>query len=99
MYEYVKFEVKSYKDNKKTLKRLLRLKNPPTREIEVITLKLKTIEAAFERLSKEDKEAAQIIVVEGLSQGEAEFRGYSKNAYYNALDRIIYAVAREADFI
>lgn len=95
----IKYELYMYKTYKKTLKRLLNLKKQPTREIEVITLKIGLIDQALKRLSKEDREAAQIIFFEDCTVGAAEMRGMSKGAYYNAIDRICYITAQEFDLV
>jgi len=94
--QYVKKELMDYEKNKKLLSKL----KGSTRELLLLKLRLEQIERVFERLDKNDREAAQIIFIDKYTQGGAEVaKGISKGAYYNAMNKIIYLTAVEMELI
>ena len=71
-----------------------------TREIILIKSRLTQIETVFEKLNKEDREAAELIFLDHYTQAGAEVaKGISKAAYYNAMNKVIYMTAREMELI
>lgn len=96
---YVKRELEDYKGNKRLLKKLQDL-NASDRELLIVTLRIAQIERVMENLSKEDREAAEIIFFLHYSQERAELeKGISKAAYYRTKKKIIYITAREMELI
>lgn len=94
--QYVKKELMDYKSNKKLLSKL----NGNTRELLLISSRLKQIENVLERLNKEDREAAEIIFFEKYTQAGAEiYKGITKNIYYYTMNKVIYLTAVEMDLI
>lgn len=94
--QFVKKELMDYKSNKKLVKKL----KGNTREIILIKSRLTQIETVFEKLNKEDREAAELIFLDHYTQAGAEVaKGISKAAYYNAMNKVIYMTAREMELI
>ena len=94
--QYVKKELMDYKSNKKLIGKC----NNSTREIILANLRLQQIDNVFNRLNKEDREAAELIFIDKYTQSGAEIaKGLSKAAYYNAMNKTIYLVAIEMDLI
>lgn len=94
--QYVKKELMDYKSNKKLLSKL----NGNTRELLLISSRLKQIENVLERLNKEDREAAEIIFFEKYTQAGAEiYKGITKNIYYYTMNKVIYLTAVEMELI
>lgn len=94
--QYVKKELMDYKSNKKLLSKL----NGNTRELLLISYRLKQIENVLERLNKEDREAAEIIFFEKYTQAGAEiYKGITKNIYYYTMNKVIYLTAVEMELI
>ena len=90
--QYVKKELMDYKANKKMLDNY----KGDTRGLILAYTRISQIDAVFDRLNKEDREAAEIIFIEKYSQTGAEIaKGLSKRAYYNAMNKVIYLVAIE----
>lgn len=94
--QFVKQELLDYKSNK----RLMSKYTGSTHDLLLINTRINQIDNVLNRLSKEDREAAEIIFFDKYSQSSAEIsKGISKAAYYNAMNKIIYLVAKEMDLI
>jgi hypothetical protein len=82
----------NYQDNKR------RLENYPgdTRSLLIASTRIAQIENVLNALNKEDREAAEIIFIDHYTQAGAEVaKGLSKDAYYNAMNKVIYLTAKE----
>lgn len=93
-----------YKENKKLVEKYVnnlgRKYKGDTRELLLVLARLKAIENVLDSLNKEDREAAEIIFIDQYTQSGAEIaKGLSKKAYYNAMNKVIYLVAREMDLM
>ena len=85
-----------YKNNKKLVKKY----KGDTRNLLLVNTRLNQIETVLESLNKEDREAAEMIFIDKYTQSGAEIaKGLSKAAYYNAMNKVIYLVAKEMDLI
>lgn len=94
--QFVKRELMDYKSNK----RLIENYEGDTRGLILVNKRLAQIDAVLSRLNKEDKEAFYIIFVDKYTQTGAEIaKGLGKAAYYNAMNKVIYLVAKEMDLI
>lgn len=90
--QFVKCELMNYQDNKR------RLENYPgdTRSLLIASTRIAQIENVLNSLNKEDREAAEIIFIDHYTQAGAEVaKGLSKDAYYNAMNKVIYLTAKE----
>lgn len=70
-----------------------------TRELLIIKKRLDAIENVLCRLDMNDYQAAKIIFIDQYTREGAEMLGLSKDAYYNAMNKIIYLTAKEMDLI
>ena len=94
--QFVKTELMEYKNNKKLVKKY----KGDTRNLLLVNTRLNQIETVLESLNKEDREAAEMIFIDKYTQSGAEIaKGLSKAAYYNAMNKVIYLVAKEMDLI
>ena len=94
--QYVKKELMDYKSNK----RLIAKYKGDTRGLLLAQSRINHIENVFERLNKEDREAAEAIFIDHYTQAGAEVaKGISYTAYYNAMAKIIYLTAVEMELI
>ena len=94
--QYVKRELMDYKDNK----RLLETYEGDTRGLILANTRVAKIEKVLNTLNKEDREAAEYIFIHKYTQAGAEIaKGISKAAYYNAMNKVIYMVAKEMELI
>ena len=97
--QFVKRELMDYKANKKMLAKYKDY-GEHTRELVIAVTRLSQIETVLNRLNKEDREAAEIIFFDKYTQVGAEVaKGLSKAAYYNAMNKTIYLVAKEFELI
>ena len=101
--QYVKRELMDYKDNKKLVEKYksnIAAYKGDTRALLLVFARLKYIETVLDSLNKEDREAAEIIFIDQYTQSGAEIaKGLSKKAFYNAMNKVIYLVAREMDLL
>ena len=96
---YVERELKDYKDSKKLIKEF-DAETTSTREFLLALKRVKAIEKVLSTLGKEDREAAEIIFFEDMTQPKAEItKGISKTAYYYAKDKVIYLTARKMNLV
>lgn len=94
--QYVKKELMDYKSNVKLLKSY----KGDTRGLILAHKRLAQIEKVYQKLNKEDKEAAEAIFIDHYTQAGAEVaKGISKAAYYNVMNKVIYLTAVEMDLI
>ena len=71
-----------------------------SRSILIVTRKLQNIDNALAKLSKEEKEIAEIIFFKGHKQVYAQMHdNVSKDMYYNIMNKTIYQTAIEYDVI
>ena len=94
--QYVKKELMDYKNNKKLIAKY----KGDTRGLILANKRLSQIDNVFQRLNKEDREAAEIIFIEKYTVNGAEVtKGLSKAAYYNTMNKVIYLTAIEMELI
>lgn len=94
--QFVKRELMDYKSNK----RLIENYEGDTRGLILVNKRLAQIDNVIGKLNKEDKEAFYIIFVDKYTQTGAEIaKGLGKAAYYNAMNKVIYLVAKEMDLL
>lgn len=94
--QYVKQELMDYTKNRKLIASI----NGNTRALLLAERRLSQIEKVIENLNQEDREACEIIFFKQYTQVGAEVsKGLSKNAYYNAMNKIIFLVAKEMDLV
>lgn len=94
--QYVKKELMDYKSNKKLMAKY----KGDTRGLLLAQSRIAQIEKVLESLNKEDREAAEIIFIDHYTQTGAEIaKGLGKNAYYNAMAKVIYLTAVEMELI
>ena len=93
--QYVKKELMDYKNNKKLITKY----KGDSRGLILANIRLSQIEAVLNGLSKDDREAAEMIFIKKLPQSSAELKGISKAAYYNVMNKVIYLTAIEMDLI
>ena len=94
--QFVKKELMDYKKNK----RMIAQYKGNTRGLILANKRLSQIETVLNKLTKEDREAAEIIFFDQYTVTGAEVKkGLSKKAYYNALTKIIRLVAEEMELL
>ena len=94
--QFVKKELIDYTKNKKMLERY----QGNTRELIIAYKRINQIETVLEQLNEADREAFDIIFVDQYTVVGAEIaRGLGRGAYYNAMNKIIYLVAKEMELI
>lgn len=94
--QFVKKELLDYEANK----RLVSEYKGDSRRILIVNTRIAQIERVFERLSKEEREEAELIFICKYTQSGAEIaRGISKDAYYNIMNKVIYLVAVEMNLL
>lgn len=97
--QYVKKELMDYKGNRNLLEKYKKTQGN-TRDLILIKTRLTQIENVFERLYKEEREAAELIFFDHYSQPRAEIaKGISKSCYYYTMDKVIYLTAAEMELI
>lgn len=97
--QYVKQELLDYKQNKELINKIKHYQGN-TRGLILANLRLKQIESVYNDLSKEDREAAEMIFIYKISQPMAELeKGLSKAAYYNVMNKVIYLTAQAMELI
>lgn len=81
-----------------TYKKVERLTS--SRSILIVTDKINKIDQAYNKLSQDEKEIAQMIFMKGYTQLYAETHYYiSKRVYYNVKNKMIYLTAQEYKLI
>ena len=94
--QFVKNELMEYKHNKRKLADY----KGDTRTLLLAATRINQIETVLNGLNKEDREAAELIFIDKYTQTGAEIaKGLSKAAYYNAMNKVIYLVAREMELM
>lgn len=97
--QYVKKELMDYKKNKQLMQDIKKY-NVDSKGLILASRRIAQIEAVFQRLNEEDRRAAEAIFIEKYGQVGAEVsKGISKNAYYNAMNKVIYLVAVEMELM
>ena len=92
--QYVKGELMDYATNKRLLKEI-----KDTRSLLLAKKRIEQIDRVFNNLNEEDRKGAELIFVKHYSQERAEIEGYSKKAYYNLQNKVIYLTAYEMELI
>jgi hypothetical protein len=93
--QYVKKELLDYKSNKKLIEKY----RGDSRGLILANMRISQIEAVLNSLSKDDREAAEMIFIKKIPQSAAELKGLSKAAYYNVMNKVIFLTAVEMDLI
>lgn len=91
-----------YKKNKLLMQDLSKYNSDAidTKGLILASRRIAQIEAVLQKLNEEDRQAADIIFIQQYGQIGAEVaKGLSKNAYYNAMNKVIYLVAVEMDLM
>lgn len=91
-----------YKKNKLLMQDLNKYNSDAidTKGLILASRRIAQIEAVLQKLNEEDRQAADIIFIQQYGQIGAEVaKGLSKNAYYNAMNKVIYLVAVEMDLM
>lgn len=97
---FVKKELMDYKKNIRLLNDLSETSMVNSRGIEVVGKRLFVISQVFENLNEEDRFVAEIIFCQHYTQVGAEVaKGISKAMYYNAMNKVIFLVAKELELI
>ena len=99
---YVKQELYDYKNNKKIVQEIQNQNASTiiTKSLLIATNRISQIENVYQRLSKEEQELMSIIFFQRTNQSYAETYFYiSKDAYYRAMNKIIYITAMEFELI
>lgn len=98
---YVKKELYDYTKNKRLIKDLQKHNTSiSTKTLLITTKRIDRIDTVLKNLNPEDKEIVNIIFFEQCSQAKAEAIYYiSKDAYYNAMNKVIYLTAIELELI
>jgi len=96
--KYIQTELYDYKKNKKLIETISN--STSTRTLLLTIQRLDKIEKVYNKLPKEDKEAAKKIFFEKHNQVYAEMNdGITKDMYYNIKNKMIYLTAIEFDLI
>lgn len=100
--QYVKRELMDYQKNKLLLQDINKYNSDilDTKGIILASRRIAQIETVLQRLNEEDRQAAEIIFIQHYGQVGAEVaKGLSKNAYYNAMNKVIYLTAIEMELM
>lgn len=94
--QYVKQELMDYKKNRTLVKSF----KGNTRTLILIEKRLSQIETVLTQLNEEDRQAAKAIFIDHYTQAGAEVTLHiTKAMYYNAMNKVIYLVAKEMNLI
>lgn len=94
--QFVKKELMDYAHNKKMMQNF----KGDSRSLIIINSRLNAIDNVVDRLNEEDRKAFDMIFVDKYTQAGAEIaKHYGKDAYYRAMNKIIYLTAIELDMI
>ena len=96
VYSWAKREIEDYRKNKKRFKHTA---NRHTDELIAADKRLRAIETVMNNLDDDEMNAAQKIFFERRSWEYMVDYGWSKSAYYNLKNKVIYHVAKEMELI